>query len=162
MSDFLAVAAVTAVLRWVLREAITGSGIDTAVGATPTISALPPDRIVVGDTESPQVNIFMYHVSLNSGWRNVDLPELDFGGNRVTSPPLAIDLHFLLSAYGPNELDGEILLGWAMQVMHDEPVLPRDLVQAALSAIATAAGAPAEDQQHVWLISTLSPTLRRS
>jgi hypothetical protein len=115
MSEFLAVAGVTAVLRWILREAITGSGVDTAVGATPTISALPPDRIVVGDTEIPQINIFMYHVSLNSGWRNIGLPELDSGGNRVTSPPLAIDLHFLLSAYGPNELDGEILLGWAMR-----------------------------------------------
>jgi uncharacterized protein DUF4255/IPT/TIG domain-containing protein len=147
MSDFLAVAGVTAVLRWMLREAVAGSGVDTAVGATPTISALPPDRIVVGATEIPQVNIFMYHVSLNSGWRNVGLPELDPGGRRVSAPPLAIDLHFLLSAYGPNELDGEILLGWAMQVMHEQPVLTRDLVQTALSDIATHLGATAEDQQ---------------
>jgi hypothetical protein len=154
MSDFLAVAGVTAVLRWMLREAITGSGIDAAVGATPTINALPPDRIAVGTTEIPQVNIFMYHVSFNSGWRNVGLPELDAAGSRVSSPPLAIDLHFLLSAYGPNELDGEILLGWAMQIMHEQAVLTHDLVQTALSAIATAAGATAEDQ-HVGL-STLA------
>jgi hypothetical protein len=154
MSDFLAVAGVTAVLRWMLREAIPGSGIDAAVGATPAISALPPDRIATGTTEVPQVNIFMYHVSFNSGWRNVGLPELDAGGRRVSSPPLAIDLHFLLSAYGPGELDGEILLGWAMQVMHEQPVLTHDLVQTALSAIATAAGATAEDQ-HVGL-STLA------
>jgi hypothetical protein len=147
MSDFLAVAGVTAVLRWILREAVTGSGVDTAVNATPTISALPPDRIVVGDTEIPQVNIFMYHVSLNSGWRNVGLPELDGGGRRVNAPPLAIDLHFLLSAYGPHELDGEILLGWAMQVMHEQPVLTRDLVQTALTSIATAVGATTEDQR---------------
>jgi hypothetical protein len=147
MSDFLAVAGVTAVLRWLLREAITGSGVDAAVGAAPTISALPPDRIVVGTTEVPQVNIFMYHVSLNSGWRNVGLPEYDSGGNRVSMPPLAIDLHFLLSAYGPNELDGEILLGWAIQIMHEQPVLTPDLVQTALSAIATTPGATAEDQR---------------
>src|SRR6185437_3755901 len=121
VSDFLAVAGVTTVLRWLLREAVTGSGVDTAVGATPTISALPPDRIVVGATEIPQLNIFMYHVSINSGWRNFGLPELDASGRRVSAPPLAIDLHFLLSAYGPNELDGEILLGWAMQVMHEQP-----------------------------------------
>jgi hypothetical protein len=147
MRGFLAVAGVTAVLRWTLREAITGSGVDSAVGATPTISALPPDRIVVGATEIPQVNIFMYHVSLNSGWRSVGLPELDASGRRVSTPPLAIDLHFLLSAYGPNELDGEILLGWAMQVMHEQPVLTRDLVQTALTDIATHLGATAEDQQ---------------
>lgn len=147
MSDFLAVAGVTAVLRWILREAITGSGVDTAVNATPTISALPPDRIVVGDTEIPQVNVFMYHVSLNSGWRNVGLPELDPGGRRVSAAPLAIDLHFLISAYGPNELDGEILIGWVMQVMHENPVLTRDLVQTALTTIATAVGATTEDQR---------------
>jgi hypothetical protein len=147
MSDFLAVAGVTAVLRWMLRDAVAGSGADAAVGATPTISALPPDRIVVGATETPQVNIFMYHVALNTGWRNVGLPELDPSGRRISTPPLAIDLHFLLSAYGPNELDGEILLGWAMQVLHEQPVLTRDLVQSALTAIHTRPGAPVEDQK---------------
>jgi hypothetical protein len=146
MSDFLAVGGVTAVLRWMLREAIAGSGVDTAVGATPTISALPPDRIVVGASEIPQVNIFMYHISFNSGWRDIGLPELDSCGTRISSPPLAIDLHFLFSAYGPNELDGEILLGWAMQIMHEQPVLTRDLVQTALSTIASTPGATAEDQ----------------
>ena len=143
----MAGAAVTAILRWMLREAISGSGVDTAVGGAPTISALPPDRVPVGATEIAQLNIFMYHVSLNTGWRNAGLPELDSAGNRVSSPPLAIDLHFLLSAYGPNELDGEILLGWAMQTIHEQPVLTRDLVQTALSAIGTAVGASSEDQQ---------------
>ncbi len=154
MSDFLAAAGVTAVLRWMLRDAIASSGVDTAVGATPTISALPPDRIVVGATEIPQINIFMYHVSLNSGWRNVGVREFDSSGNRVSSPPLAIDLHFLLSAYGPNELDGEILLGWAMQIIHEQAVLTGDLLQTALSAIAGVAGATAEDR-HIGL-STLA------
>lgn len=147
MSDFLAVAGVTAVLRWMLRDAVAGSGVDTAVGATPAISALPPDRLVVGATETPQVNIFMYHVAFNGGWRNVGQPELDPSGRRIAAPPLAIDLHFLLSAYGPNELDGEILLGWAMQVLHEQPVLTRDLVQSALAAIRTRPGAPVEDQR---------------
>jgi hypothetical protein len=102
---------------------------------------------VVGATETPQVNIFMYHIGLNSGWRNVGLPELDASGRRIASPPLALDLNFLISAYGPNELDGEILLGWAMQVVHEQQVLTRDLVQTALNAIRTRPGAPVEDQR---------------
>ncbi len=146
MSDFLAVAGVTAVLRWMLRDALTGSGLDTVFGVTPTVSALPPDRIVVGATESPQLNLFMYHVGLNGGWRNVELPERDGGGRRLTTPPLALDLHYLLSAYGPNEMDGEILLGWAMQLMHEQPVLSRDLVQAALTGTRTQPGATSEMQ----------------
>jgi hypothetical protein len=146
MSDFLAVAGVTSVIRWMLIEALAGSGLDTVLGVTPSVTALPPDRIVVGDAEPPQLNLFMYHVGLNAAFRNADLPELDSTGRRLSSPPLALDLHYLLSAYGRNELDGEILLGWAMQLLHEQRVLTRDLVQNALSASAAAPGATSEVQ----------------
>jgi len=56
MSDFLAVAGVTSVLRWMLIDALAGSGLDTTLGATPHVTALPPDRIVVGDAEAPRLN----------------------------------------------------------------------------------------------------------
>jgi hypothetical protein len=146
VSDFLAVAGVTSVIRWMLIDALASSGLHSVFGATPSVTALPPDRIVVGDTEQPQLNLFMYHVGLNAALRNVDLPELDSGGRRLSSPPLALDLHYLLSAYGRNELDGEILLGWAMQRLHEQRVLTRDLVQSALSASAAAPGASTEAQ----------------
>jgi uncharacterized protein DUF4255/IPT/TIG domain-containing protein len=146
MSDFLAVAGVTSVIRWMLIDALASSGLDTVLGVTPSVTALPPDRIVVGDTENPQLNLFMYHVGLNAAFRNADLPELDSGGRRLSSPPLALDLHYLLSAYGRNELDGEILLGWAMQQLHEQRVLTRDLVQSALTASAAAPGATSEVQ----------------
>jgi len=146
VSDFLAVAGVTSVIRWMLIDALASSGLHSVFGATPSVTALPPDRIVVGDTEQPQLNLFMYHVGLNAAFRNVDLPELDSGGRRLSSPPLALDLHYLLSAYGRSELDGEILLGWAMQQLHEQRVLTRDLVQSALSASAAAPGASTEVQ----------------
>jgi hypothetical protein len=146
MSDFLAVAGVTSVLRWMLIDALAGSGLDTTLGATPQVTALPPDRIVVGDAEAPRLNLFMYHVGLNPAFRATDLPERDANGQRVASPPLALDLHFLLSAYGRNELDGEILLGWAMQILHENQLLTRGLVQNALLASRAAPGATSEIQ----------------
>lgn len=146
MTDFLAVAGVTSVLRWTLIDALAGSGLDTALGATPHVTALPPDRIVVGDTEAPQLNLFMYHVGLNAAFRNTDLPERDGDGRLLASPPLALDLHYLLSAYGRNELDGEILLGWAMQILHEHQMLTRDVVQNALNASRAAPGATSEVQ----------------
>jgi Pvc16 N-terminal domain/IPT/TIG domain len=146
MSDFLAVAGVSSVLRWILLDALASSGLDTVLGATPTVTALPPDRIVVGDTENPQLNLFMYHVALNPAWRNVELPERDSTGRRLSSPPLALDLHYLLSAYGRHELDGEILLGWAMQLLHEQSTLTRDFVQNALAASSAAPGASSEAQ----------------
>ena len=95
-----AVAGVTSVLRWMLIDALPGSGLDTTLGATPSVTALPPDRIVVGDTEAPGLNLFMYHIALNPAFRNVDLPEFDSNGQRLSTPPLALDLYYLLSAYG--------------------------------------------------------------
>ena len=46
----------------------------------------------------------------------------------------------MFSAYGPNELDAEILLGWAMQILHEQPVLTRDIVQSSLTAAQGGAG----------------------
>jgi hypothetical protein len=129
-----------------LLDALASSGLDTVLGATPTVTALPPDRIVVGDNENPQLNLFMYHVGLSPAWRNVDLPERNGAGRRVSNPPLALDLHYLLSAYGRHELDGEILLGWAMQILHEQSTLTRDLVQGALAAASAAPGASSEVQ----------------
>jgi hypothetical protein len=146
MSDFLAIAGVSSVLRWILLDALASSGLDTVLGATPTVTALPPDRIVVGDNENPQLNLFMYHVVPSAAWRNVDLPERDSSGRRVSNPPLALDLHFLLSAYGRHELDAEILLGWAMRMLHEQPSLTRDVVQNALAASSSAPGASTEVQ----------------
>jgi hypothetical protein len=146
MSDFLAIAGVTLVLRWTLQNALASSGLDTVLGQTPTVTALPPDRVVVGDNETPQLNLFMYHAGLNQGWRNAELPERNASGALLSAPTLALDLQYMLSAYGPHDLDAEILLGWAVQILHEQPVLTRDIVQASLTAARGAAGASSQTQ----------------
>lgn len=146
MSDFLAPASVTAILKWTLTNALAGSGLDTVFGTQAGVSALPPDRVLVGNTEKPQVNLFMYHVSSNPAWRNMQMPSRDSSGQPVNNPALALNLHYLLSAYGKNEFDAEILLGWAMQILHDTPVLTRDFVQNALAAMAAQPGATTEEK----------------
>ena len=55
-----------------------------------------------------------------------ELPSRDERGRqRLSNPPLALDLHYLLTAYGADDLDAEILLGYAMQLLHETPVLTR-------------------------------------
>jgi hypothetical protein len=61
------------------------------------------------------------------------LPSRDAAGNRITNPPLALDLHYLLTAYGRAELQAEVLLGYALQLLHETPVLPRDAIRRALA-----------------------------
>ena len=42
-------------------------------------------------------------------------------GTRLSNPPLALDLHYLLTAYGTADFQAEILLGYAMHLLHERP-----------------------------------------
>jgi len=132
MSNSLAIAAVSAVLRDLLNQALIDQGVSATLGNPVTVTAQPPDRITVGETEQPQLNVFLYHIASNPGWSNSALPSRDRDGIRITNAPLALDLFYLLSAYGKNDFDCEILLGCAMQMLHETPVLPRDTIRTAL------------------------------
>jgi len=131
MSNGYALAAVTAVLRSRLNQRLASPDLSGTVG-TVTVSSLPPDRITVGSTEPTQLNLFLYQVTPNLAWRNVSLPAADPAGHPAGAPPLGLDLHYLLTAYGPDMYIGEIILGHALLALHDEPVLGRDVIRAAL------------------------------
>ena len=135
MSSALAIAGVTAVLRDLLNDGLINHNVSGLLGSTVTVSALPPDRVVPANgTESTQLNVFLHQVTFNTGWRNHALPSRDgSGAQRLTNPPLALDLHYLLSAYSAEELGSEILLGYAMQLLHDVPVLDRKAITTALT-----------------------------
>ncbi|WP_416138188.1 DUF4255 domain-containing protein [Halomonas sp. HK25] len=135
MSNALAIASVTAVLRDRLNDGLVNNNVSGVLGSTVTVSVLPPDRVVAADgTESSQLNLFLYQVSPNIGWRNADLPAHDAAGRqRLSNPPLALDLHYLISAYSGGDLHAEILLGYAMQLMHEFPVLTREMIRTALN-----------------------------
>src|SRR5882757_4058164 len=130
MSSALAIAAVTASIKDVLNDGLIDHDL-SSIGSF-SITAQPPDRVTTGTTESNQLNLFLYQVTPNPGWRNVDLPSRDSTGSLVSSPPLALDLHYLLSAYGAADMNAEILLGYAMQLMHENPVLTRQQLRVAL------------------------------
>jgi Pvc16 N-terminal domain len=133
MSNALAIASVSAVLKDLLNNAAIDHQLSNVVGEV-KVSALPPDRVLVdGTPETSRINLFMYQVTPNPGWRNVDLPSRDASGERTASPPLALDLHYLVSAYGASEFHAEILLGYAAQLLHETPVLTRDAIRRTLA-----------------------------
>src|SRR5208282_1971034 len=105
MSDYLAVGGVSAVLCSLLTSALTSGGPSSILGGSTTpISAISPDLITTGKGEQPQLNLFMYYASLNPALRNLDLPSKDSSGNSISNPPLAINLHYLVTAYGGTQL----------------------------------------------------------
>jgi Pvc16 N-terminal domain len=142
MSNGLAISGVTAVLQYYLHElyAEPGSPFTSSVN----VSCLAPDLVQEsfgGNGAEPenQVNLFMHQVMHNAAWRNVDLPSLSADGKtRLTSPPLALDLHYLLTVYATDYWQAEALLGYALMMLHENPVLTRNDISNALQALSTA------------------------
>jgi len=131
MSTALAIGAVSAVLRNVLDNGLIDAV--PALGTSVKVSAKAPDLIKGDDPQSgPQLNLFLYRVSANAGWRNAALPSRDSTGRRISNPPLALDLHYLLTAYGREDLQAEILLGYGMQLLHERSFLDRAAIRKAL------------------------------
>lgn len=159
MSDYLAVGGVTAVLKSLLNAGLSQGGPSTVLISPPGVTNVPPDLITTGQDEPPQLNLFMYYASLNPALRNLDLPSIDSNGNLIGNPPLAINLHYLVTAYGANSYDPEILLAFAMQVFHNTPVVPRSTIQAALTALDS--GTTPSNEQKLIAFSTLASQIEQ-
>jgi hypothetical protein len=136
MSTPLAIAAVTAVLKDVLNTSMTATDLSSIVGDV-KVSAKPPDKLIPATGDEPTaLNIFLYQVTPNQGWRNAGLPARDSSGDRTGNPPLALDLHYLLTATAPRDIYPEIIMGFAMQMLHETGVLSRELIAKALDPMA--------------------------
>ncbi|MGI9102230.1 MAG: DUF4255 domain-containing protein [Terriglobales bacterium] len=139
MSNALAIASVTFVLMDLLNNGMIDRDVSAALGDV-SVSALPPDRIEIGTLGQSQLNLFLYQVTPNQGWRNVGLPIRNAAAERIGENPLALDLHYLLTAYGAQQLHAEILLGYAMQLLHETPVLTRAAIRRSLAGPSQVAG----------------------
>jgi hypothetical protein len=132
MSSAYAVAAVTAVLRDRLRSRLVSAGVGAVIGSV-EVSAIAPDHIDVGAGEPSRLNLFLHNITFNPGWRNLGQPERDSRGMRLSAPPLGLDLHYLLTAYGADPYHAEILIGHASQELHENPLLTREQIRGSLA-----------------------------
>ncbi len=117
MSDSFSIAMVTSALYYLLSK----EGI--------TVSVKSPDSMVEADKV---VNLFLYQVTPNLGYHNMDLPARGYSGNVVTKQQLGLDLHYLITAYGEkdkDELAAHTLLGEVALMLHEKPLLTRDFLQ---------------------------------
>jgi hypothetical protein len=129
MSTALALASVTALLKDLLENGLASAGVTAKIGGEATVSALPPDRVTSGADEKAQLNVFLYHVTPHSGMRS----DTKSAGNGHR--PMGLDLHYLLTAYGAQDFQTEILLGHALQLLHESPVLERERIRSSLAAL---------------------------
>lgn len=132
MSGPYAVAAVTRMLCGIIQSELDSHAELQTLGTVESVSALSPNRIKSDDSEPNQLNLFLFQISPNSAWRNAVLPTRDGRGDRALNTPLAIDLHYLLTAYGKDDLSADLLLGIGMQALHETPGLGRDTIRSVL------------------------------
>jgi Pvc16 N-terminal domain len=131
LSSALGISAVTAVLQYLFHQIYSSSGLGTV-----SITAVAPDvaqaSLSTDSNTQLQVNLFLHQVTLNAAWRNMGLPTLAADGiTRLNNPPLALDLHYLLTAYSSYDTGAEALLGYGVQFLHENPVLTRIQIAAA-------------------------------
>jgi hypothetical protein len=113
MSNPLAIAAVTTTLRSLLIGRL---------GAV-DVTARPLDKARNG-ANTNQVNLFLYQTATDAALSNMPMPGQGKPGESGL-PPLPLTLYYLISSYGQNDDDiqGHRLLGQAMSVLHDHPLL---------------------------------------
>ncbi|HZI18162.1 MAG TPA: DUF4255 domain-containing protein [Pyrinomonadaceae bacterium] len=71
------------------------------------------------------LSLFLYRVYVNQSQR---APLSKAADGRMRRPQLPLDLHFLLTAWGPKASLQHAVLGWAMRVLEDNAILPSALL----------------------------------
>ena len=125
MSNFLAIATVTAALQDVLQPAVS-----QAVGLA-KVGFSRPDA---SNQQTPLVNIYLYQVTPNAAYRNADLPTRRNDGSLVQKPQVAMDLHYLFTFHGnDDQLEPQRLLGAVATALNAQPLLSKQNIVNATS-----------------------------
>jgi hypothetical protein len=124
VSGFRAIAGVSSTLRNLLRDRME-EPVDVTIA--------PPDVSVPGVT-GRRVNLYLYQVTENGFLKNQEIPgqghPADYG-----RPPLSLDFHYLLTSFGggdnsaDSDLEAQQILGDAMRVLHEFPMVTEGLHQ---------------------------------
>jgi hypothetical protein len=140
MSNPLAIAAVTATLQQMLSNSTSGVGanLPSQLPSSLNLNSIsvttrPPDKARQANDTSNQLNLFLYQTAPNAAWRNMDMPRQTAPGE-ISMPPVALTLHYLLSAYPSTDDDtaAHILLGQAMRIFNDHAILNQNDIRNAL------------------------------
>lgn len=124
MADYTAIEGVGRTLSTLLH--------DRMVEPVP-VTITPLDRALASAT-GRRVNLFLYQVTENTHLKNQEIPGVGHPA-AYGHPPLSLELHYLLTAFGSSE-DGDDsdlavhrILGDAMRVLHEHAVITERLVQ---------------------------------
>jgi hypothetical protein len=125
MSDYKAIRGVSSSLRTLLKDRME----------SPVPVLLAPPDVAQASNDGKRLNLYLYQVTQNRYLENQEIPGTGHPADYGT-PPLSLDLYYLLTSYGDSDtgadadLEAQEVLGDAMRVLHDFPVITPDLHQA--------------------------------
>jgi Pvc16 N-terminal domain/IPT/TIG domain len=126
MSNYLAIATVTATFETIVREAMQ------TVVPEADVKIMRPQA----DPKFIGAHLFLYRVVPNGFLRNDDLPTRDASGRLVQRPRYPADLEYLLSFYGGQDTEyvAQRLMGRVVTALNGEPVLSPQRIRATIAS----------------------------
>lgn len=109
MSDFTAIAAVTSTLKALLLQQL------------PAITVEETKTPLELGGSTPMVGLYLYRAEMNPFTANMDWRPVT--GTQLSAPPFGVNLHYLITPYGPDELEIQRTLGEVMLALHDHAVV---------------------------------------
>ena len=125
MGNFTIISAVTTILQNILQREVQDE-----VGTILNVSARAPHTIK-SDPDDNGLNIYLFLVTNNSGYSNLDLPRRDSNYRLISNPLLGLDLHYLLTPFtnDNDEILSQQILASTMRVLHENSVLTKSLLK---------------------------------
>ncbi|MFN6219426.1 MAG: DUF4255 domain-containing protein [Aphanizomenon sp.] len=126
MSNYLAIATVTAVLQRIVQNSLQFD----VQGAR--VTTLKPINLSSGPSELG-VNIFLYQVLSNPALNNIDATPMRSRAN-PNKRQTALDLYYMLSFYGNDvELEPQRILGSVLRTLNDQSIITSEMIQQTLA-----------------------------
>lgn len=95
----------------------------------PEFSAASFELYQISNFQSPMaegISLYLYRVAINGARRNLP-PTVGPNGERYR-PAVPLDLHYVATAWARTAVKQQRLLGWAIRLLEDVPILPAGLL----------------------------------
>jgi len=126
MSDFTVIGDIGETLKKLLEDDPW-----TGISPTPEITFKSPKEIKDDGGSTNKVSIFLYQILENPYLKNEEPQRID--DTHLQSPPLSLDLLYLVTPYSDDKTQEKYILGKVMQIFFDNAVLTGTVLQGALS-----------------------------
>jgi len=127
MSDFTVIGDIGETLKKLLDDPNFWTGIIPG----PEITFKSPKEIKDDGGSTNKVSIFLYQLLENHYLKNEEPQRIS--DTELKSPPLSLDLLYLVTPYSDDKTQEKIILGKVMQIFHDNAVLTGTVLQGSLA-----------------------------